>query len=288
MARAITDVGFIGTGNMGAPMAGHLLEAGYRLQVFNRTRSRADELCSRGAVWHDDPASLAAASDAVITIVDAPPDVEELYFGVLLERARPGALLIDMTTSSPSLAARIHAAAATKGLAALDAPVSGGQGGAKEGTLAIMVGGDEAAFARALPLFEKMGRNIVHCGAAGRGQHMKLTNQVMVASNVLAVAEGLAFAVRGGIDPQTALKVLSESTANSRLLKVYAEKILAGDYAPGFFIDHFIKDMTIALAEADSLGLDLRALRNALALFEELRRRFSGREGIQAVARLYR
>jgi 3-hydroxyisobutyrate dehydrogenase len=196
--------------------------------------------------------------------------------------------LIDMTTSSPSLAARIHAAAAAKGLGALDAPVSGGEGGAREATLAIMVGGDQADFTRALPLLEKMGRNIVHCGTAGRGQHMKLSNQVMVASNILAVAEGLSFAVKGGIDSGTALKVLSESTANSRLLKTYAEKILAGDYAPGFFIDHFIKDMTIALDEADSLGLDLRGVRNALDLFKELKRRFSGREGIQAIARLYR
>jgi 3-hydroxyisobutyrate dehydrogenase len=287
MDATIREVGFIGTGNMGAPMAGHLLEAGYRLHVYNRTRARADELCRRGAVWHDGPESLAQASDALITIVDAPPDVEKLYFGVLLARARPGALLIDMTTSSPSLAARIQAAAAAKDLGALDAPVSGGQGGAKEGTLAIMVGGDNADFARALPLFEKMGRNIIHCGAAGRGQHMKLSNQVMVASNILAVAEGLAFAGRGGLDSQTALKVLLESTGSSRLLKTYGEKILAGDYAPGFFIDHFIKDMTIALAEADSLGLDLRGLRHALALFGELRRRFSGTEGIQAIARLY-
>jgi 3-hydroxyisobutyrate dehydrogenase len=287
MMKAIRNVGFIGTGNMGAPMAGHLLDAGYGLHVYNRTRTRTDELCHRGAVWHDDPASLAEASDAVITIVDAPPDVERLYFGAILDRVKPGGLLIDMTTSSPRLAVRIQAAAAAKGLGALDAPVSGGQGGAQAATLAIMVGGARADFDHALPLLEKMGRNIVHCGPAGRGQHMKLSNQVMVASNILAVVEGITFAFRGGIDAGTMMKVLSESTANSRLLGVYGQQVLAGDYAPGFFIDHFIKDMTIALDEADSLGLDLRALRNALAMFEELRRRFSGEEGIQAIARLY-
>ncbi|MCE5282443.1 MAG: NAD(P)-dependent oxidoreductase [Deltaproteobacteria bacterium] len=287
MMKAIRNVGFIGTGNMGAPMAGHLLDAGYGLHVYNRTRTRADELCRRGAVWHDDPASLAEASDAVITIVDAPPDVERLYFGAILDRVKPGGVLIDMTTSSPRLAVRIQAAAAAKGLGALDAPVSGGQGGAQAATLAIMVGGERADFDRALPLLERIGRNIVHCGPAGRGQHMKLSNQVMVASNILAVVEGITFAFRGGIDAGTMMKVLSESTANSRLLGVYGQKVLAGDYAPGFFIDHFIKDMTIALDEADSLGLDLRALRNALAMFEELRRRFSGEEGIQAIARLY-
>jgi 3-hydroxyisobutyrate dehydrogenase len=285
---AIENIGFIGTGIMGVPMAGHLLNAGYTLHVYNRSRAKADGLCSRGARWHDDAASVARASDALITIVGAPTDVEQTYFGAVLGHARPGALLIDMTTSSPSLAVRIHAAAAAKGLRALDAPVSGGQGGARDAALAIMVGGDESDFAAALPLLEKMGKKIVHCGTAGSGQRMKLTNQVLIASNIVAVAEALAFADRGALDHATVLRVLAESTGNSNMLKTYGEKMLKGDYAAGFFIDHFIKDMAIVAEEAHGLGLELTSLDNALALFREVKSRFSGTEGIQAIARLLR
>jgi 3-hydroxyisobutyrate dehydrogenase len=287
MGETIRNIGFIGTGIMGAPMAGHLLDAGYGLHVFNRSRSKAEGLCGRGAVWHNDPASLARACDTVITIVGAPPDVEQITFGTLLDHVRPGGLLIDMTTSSPSLAARIHSAAAEKGIETLDAPVSGGEEGAKNGTLTIMAGGDPPAFARALPLLEKMGKKIFHCGGAGSGQRLKLTNQILVASNILAVVEALAFADRGRLDRGVVMRVLAESTGNSRIFSIYGEKILAGDYSAGFFIDHFLKDMGIALAEADTLGLDLKSLRNAIVLFEELKARFSGTEGIQAIARLY-
>jgi len=287
MTDPINTIGFIGTGVMGAPMAEHLLQAGYALHVYNRTRAKADGLCSRGAVWHDDVASLAQASDALITIVGAPPDVEELHFGAILDHAPSGALLIDMTTSSPRLAARIHDAASAKGLRALDAPVSGGQGGAKNATLAIMVGGEAGDFQRALPLLETMGKKIMHCGSAGSGQRMKLSNQILLASNIVAVAEALAFADKGKLDHATVLKVLADSTGNSNMLKVYGEKIYAGDYAPGFFVDHFIKDMTIALAEAESLNLDLTSLRNALMRFREVKKRYSGTDGIQSVARLY-
>jgi 3-hydroxyisobutyrate dehydrogenase len=287
MTDTIHTIGFIGTGIMGGPMADHLLQAGYALHVHNRTRAKASELCSRGAIWHDDVASLARASDAVITIVGAPPDVEQLYFDAILDHARQGALLIDMTTSSPRLAARIHEAAAAKELQALDAPVSGGQGGAKNASLAIMVGGEENDFRRALPVLEKMGTKIVHCGAAGSGQRMKLSNQILLASNILAVAEALAFADKGKLDYGILLKVLADSTGNSNMLKTYGQKILARDYAPGFFVDHFIKDITIALAEAENLSLDLTSLRNALSRFHEVEKRFSGTDGIQSVARLY-
>lgn len=287
MSDSIRKIGFIGTGIMGAPMAGHLLDAGYELHVHNRTPAKANDLCSRGAIWHDDAISVAQTSDALITIVGAPADVEATYFGAILDHAPRGALLIDMTTSSPSLAVRIHAAAGAKGLRTLDAPVSGGQGGAKGATLAIMAGGDESDFRLALPLLEEMGKNILHCGAAGSGQRMKLCNQIMIASNILAVAEALSFAEKGKLDHAIVLKVLAESTGNSNMLKVYGAKIFACDYAPGFFVDHFIKDMTIALGEGDALGLDLKSLRNALAQFREVKKRYSGTDGIQSVARLY-
>ena len=284
----MTNIGFIGLGLMGAPMAGHLLAAGFKLNVYNRTRAKAEELLARGARWCDTPAAVAAQSDAVITIVGAPADVEQIYFQGILDQARPGALLIDMTTSSPSLAARLHAEGAKRRLRVLDAPVSGGQGGARSAALAIMVGGDAQDFAEVLPMLEKMGKKILHCGPAGSGQRMKLTNQTLLASNLIGLAEGLAFARKGGLDPKIVLATLAESTGASTMLKSYGEKIYNGDYAAGFMVDHFIKDMGIAAAEADALGLDLTSLRNSLAQFKRLRDEFAaGADGIQAIARLY-
>jgi len=284
----MNKIGFIGLGLMGAPMAGQLLDAGYTLSVYSRTRAKAEALLARGAHWCDSPAAVAAQSDAVITIVGAPADVEQVYTQSILEHARPGTLLIDMTTSSPSLAARLATEGAKRGQRVLDAPVSGGQAGARGATLAIMVGGDAADFAAALPLLEKLGKKILHCGPAGSGQRMKLTNQTLLASNLIGVAEGLAFARKGGLDPKIVLATLAESTGASTMLKSYGEKIFKGDYAAGFMVDHFIKDMGIAAAEADSLGLDLSSLRNALAQFKRLREEFAaGADGIQAIARLY-
>jgi len=284
----MTNIGFIGLGLMGAPMAGHLLAAGFKLNVYNRTRAKAEELLGRGAHWCDTPAAVAAQSDMVITIVGAPADVEQIYFQGILDQARPGALLIDMTTSSPSLAARLHAEGAKRRLRVLDAPVSGGQGGARSAALAIMVGGDAQDFAEVLPMLEKMGKKILHCGPAGSGQRMKLTNQTLLASNLIGLAEGLAFARKGGLDPKIVLATLAESTGASTMLKSYGEKIYNGDYAAGFMVDHFIKDMGIAAAEADALGLDLTSLRNSLAQFKRLRDEFAaGADGIQAIARLY-
>lgn len=284
----MTNIGFIGLGLMGAPMAGHLLDAGFTLNVHNRTRAKAEALLARGARWCDTPAAVAAQSDAVITIVGAPADVEQVYFHGILEHAPAGTLLVDMTTSSPSLAARLHTEGARRGQRVLDAPVSGGQGGARGATLAIMVGGDAEDFAAVLPLLEKMGKKIVHCGPAGSGQRMKLCNQTLLASNLIGLAEGLAFARKGGLDPKVVLATLAESSGASTMLKSYGEKICNGDYAAGFMVDHFIKDMGIAAAEADALGLDLTSLRNALAQFRRLRDEFAaGADGMQAIARLY-
>jgi len=279
-------IGFIGLGIMGAPMAGHLHAAGYELHVYTRSRSKGDQLIGSGAVWHGNPASVAATCDVVITMVSTPQDVQQVWHGGLMDSARPDALLIDMTTSSPSLAQRLHDEGRAKGLRVLDAPVSGGQGGAKAATLAIMVGGDVVDYEAALPLLEKMGRKIVHCGRAGSGQRVKLTNQVLIASNVLGLAEGLAFARKGALDMKTVLSVIAESTGASTMLKAYGQKMVDGDWAAGFFVDHFIKDMTIALEEADHLGLDLTSLRNSLHRFRELQRRFGGTDGIQSIARL--
>jgi 3-hydroxyisobutyrate dehydrogenase len=281
-----SKIGFIGLGIMGAPMPAHLLAAGYELHVYTRTRAKGDQLIGSGAHWHGNPASVAAACNTVITMVSAPQDVQQVWHGGLMDSARSDALLIDMTTSSPSLAQRLHDEGKAKGLRVLDAPVSGGQGGAKAATLAIMVGGDVADYEAALPLFEKMGRKIVHCGPAGSGQRVKLTNQVLIASNVLGLAEGLAFARKGDLDMTTVLAVIAESTGASNMLKAYGQKMVDNDWAPGFFVEHFIKDMTIALEEAEDLGLDLTSLRNSLHRFRELQRRFGGADGIQSIARL--
>src|ERR1043166_30449 len=289
MSESLRSIGFIGVGIMGAPMAHHLLRAGHPLHVYNRTRAKADELLRGGATWHDSPAAVAQVSDVVITIVGLPADVEQVYFRSILEHARKGALLIDMTTSSPTLAARVHAAGRERGLRSLDAPVSGGEGGARNATLAIMAGGDRADYDDALPILQKMGRKIVYCGPAGSGQRMKLSNQIMIASNILGLAEGLAFARNGKLDTELVLATLAESTGNSNMLKVYGEKIGKSDFAPGFMVEHFIKDMTIAAAEAEALGLDLPSLKNSLQQFQRLKQQFSAAaDGIQSVARLYR
>lgn len=282
-------VGFIGLGIMGHSMAGHILAAGNELVVYNRTRSKADDLVEKGAVWKDSPGEVAAASDVVITIVGYPKDVEDIYLGEggIVERARDGAVLIDMTTSSPELAERIAAAAAARGLSALDAPVSGGDVGARAGTLAIMVGGDAGAFARAKPLFEAMGGKIAHLGKAGAGQHTKMANQIAIASNMMAVCESLAYADAAGLDRAAVLEVIGTGAASSFLLNGLGPKIVAGDYAPGFFVHHFVKDMTIALSEAERMKLDLPGLALARSLYQKLVDGGFGEEGTQALYRAY-
>lgn len=280
-----SPIGFIGLGIMGGSMAGHILRAGYPLHVYNRTKSRADELVAQGATWHDTPADLAAACDIVITMVGYPADVEALYLGPdgLVASARPGALLIDMTTSSPELAQRIAAAAAVRGLAALDAPVSGGDVGAREAKLAIMVGGDESAFRRAAPLFGVMGSNSVLQGGPGAGQHTKMCNQIVIASTMIGVCEGLAYAQRSGLDPETVLKSIGGGAAGGFQLNNQGARILKGDFAPGFFIDHFLKDMSIALKEAQRMNIDLPGLALAYGMYERLSAQGHGRDGTQAL-----
>jgi 3-hydroxyisobutyrate dehydrogenase len=285
-------VGFVGTGIMGASMAGHLIAAGCTLHVHNRTRPKAEPLLARGATWHDTPEGVAAESDVVVTMLGYPADVEQVYLGGggrdgLVVVARPGALLIDMTTSSPALAARIAAAASARGLGALDAPVSGGDVGARNATLVIMCGGDEAAFARALPLLSRLGRSVTRLGAAGAGQRCKLANQVAVAVGMVAWCEALAHARAGGLDPALVQQVIAGGAAGSWALTNLAPRALAGDFAPGFLVRHLVKDIGIALEAARETGIDLPGLATAARLYDTVVARGWQDEGTQALARLY-
>lgn len=283
------SIAFIGTGVMGRSMAGHLLKAGHTLHVFNRTKERAQVLLDAGAHWHDTAGAAAAQADFVITIVGYPRDVEETYFGTqgVLAQARPGAVLIDMTTSSPLLARRIAAAATAKGLSALDAPVSGGDIGAREARLVIMTGGGAAAFARAKPLFEVMGKTIALLGGPGAGQHCKMANQITIASGMMAWCEGLRYAQLAGLDPARVAETIGGGAAASWSLSNLAPRALAGNFAPGFFVKHFLKDMGIALESAAEMKLDLPGLALAKKLYDEVAARGWEDCGTQALFRLY-
>jgi 3-hydroxyisobutyrate dehydrogenase len=289
-------VGFVGTGIMGASMAGHLLAAGHPLHLFNRTRSKAEPLVARGAIWHDDPAAVAAAADIVITMLGDPTDVEAVYFGSgrgaspgpgLVEAARPGSLLVDMTTSSPALAARIATAAAARRLAALDAPVSGGDVGARNASLVIMVGGDEQAFATALPLFSLMGRSATLLGPAGAGQRCKLANQVAVAVGMVAWCEALAHARAGGLDPAAVQQVLAGGAAGSWALTNLAPRALADDFSPGFLVRHILKDIRLARQAAAETGMEFPGLEVAERLYEQVAAAGRADAGTQALWGLY-
>jgi 3-hydroxyisobutyrate dehydrogenase len=282
-------IAFIGTGVMGRSMAGHLLAAGYPLVVFNRTRARAESLIERGAAWAESAGDAASRADVVISIVGYPADVESVYLapGGVVELARPGALLIDMTTSTPSLAVQIAEAARARGLGALDAPVSGGDVGAREARLTIMVGGDAEAYGRALPIFEVMGKTVTHMGGAGTGQHTKMANQIAIAGTMLSVVESLAYARAAGLDPERVHGAISAGSAGSWSMSNYGPRILSGDLAPGFYVKHFIKDLRIALVEAEAAGVDLPGLALAKRLYERLAEEGGADLGTQALWQLY-
>lgn len=284
-----TTIAFVGTGVMGAPMAGHLMDAGYRVVVFNRTPSRAEALIERGATWAETPGVAAAAADVVITMVGYPADVEAVYLAAdgIVASAKPGTLLIDMTTSSPLLAEKVAAAAAARGLRSLDAPVSGGDIGAKNATLTIMVGGDAADFSAAEALLRVMGSNVVLQGGPGAGQHTKMANQVAIAGCMLATVESLAYAQHAGLDPRTVLESIGAGSAASWSLANLAPRILDGNFAPGFFVKHFVKDMRIAMSSAEEMGLDLPGLACAKRLYELLESSGGENLGTQALWLLY-
>jgi len=274
---------------MGRSMAGHLLDAGYPVTVYNRTREKAEPLLARGAVWAESPGDAAANADVVVSIVGYPADVEDVYLGRggVVERAREGALLLDMTTSSPSLAVRIAEKAAERGLAALDAPVSGGDIGARNATLTIMVGGDERAFAEAEPLLGVLGKSVIRQGGPGAGQHAKMANQVAIAGSMLAMVEMLAYAGSVGLDPATVLRSVAAGSAASWSLENLAPRVLRRDFAPGFYVKHFVKDLRIALEAAEAAGATLPGLDLAKRLYEHLAAAGGEELGTQALWLLY-
>jgi 3-hydroxyisobutyrate dehydrogenase len=278
-------IGWIGTGVMGAPMFGHLLDAGHKGYVYNRTRTKALPLLERGAEWKDSPQLVAESSDIVFTIVGFPSDVKEVYFGEdgLMEGISKGKVLIDMTTTSPSLAKEICHAASAKEAAALDAPVSGGDVGARNATLSIMVGGDKAVFESMLPLLERLGKKIVYQGKAGAGQHTKMANQIIIASTMIGVCEGLLYGYQAGLDPELMLESISGGAAACWTLNNLAPRILKGDLEPGFYIDHFIKDMAIALDEAGKMNIVLPGLKLVHELYLSLKANNHGSKGTQGL-----
>lgn len=281
-------IGFIGTGVMGASMARNLQKHGYELSIYTRTKAKAESLLAEGMQWQASPAALAKTVDIVITMVGYPQDVEQVYLGengVLSTKV--GGAVIDMTTSSPRLAKKIYEAAKAKGIAALDAPVSGGDVGAKTGRLAIMVGGDADAFQSLLPVFSAMGETIQRFGAAGSGQHAKMCNQIAIASNMMGVAECLAYADKAGLNANALLGVITKGAAGSWSLANLAPRMVAGDMKPGFYIKHFIKDMRIALEEAEAMNLDLPGLALAKKLYDQLANKGMENLGTQALLRYY-
>ncbi|MHB8075554.1 NAD(P)-dependent oxidoreductase [Desulfosporosinus fructosivorans] len=282
-------IGFVGTGVMGKSMAGHLLKAGYQVLVFNRTKARAEELIQMGAVWQDTVAELAARSNVIITMVGYPKDVEQVYFGKdgIISHAKSGSYLVDMTTSAPALAKKIYDESLAKGLYALDAPVSGGDIGAKEARLAIMVGGDEAVFDALVPIFNFVGKNVILQGQAGAGQHTKMCNQIAIASTMIGVCEAIAYAKMAGLKPETVLKSIESGAAGSFSLTNLAPRMLVNNFAPGFYVKHFIKDMTIALASAQEMGLLTPGLELAKSLYDKLAEQGDENSGTQALIKLY-
>ncbi|MCV9887416.1 NAD(P)-dependent oxidoreductase [Metabacillus halosaccharovorans] len=282
-------VGFIGLGVMGQSMAKHILQAGYSLSVYTRTKEKAEDLIKLGAVWMDSISGLANECEIIITMIGYPKDVEEVYLGEngIVSSAKPGTYVIDMTTSQPSLAKKIYEQAKLKDIYSLDAPVSGGDIGAREARLAIMVGGDKEAFDICLPLFEKMGQNIVYQGEAGSGQHTKMCNQIAIASGMIGVCEAISYAKKSGLEPENVLKSIQTGAAGSWSLSNLAPRMLADDFEPGFFIKHFIKDMGIALDESNTMNLYTPGLELANQLYEKLAEAGFEDKGTQALVKLW-
>ncbi|MEC1370068.1 NAD(P)-dependent oxidoreductase [Bacillus velezensis] len=282
-------VGFIGLGVMGNSMASHILEAGYSVLVYTRTKQKAEEILNKGAVWQETVKDLSEKADIIITMVGYPSDVEEIYLGEngILRHAKEGAFVIDMTTSKPSLAKKIAEQAKEKSIHALDAPVSGGDIGARNGTLAIMVGGEKEAFEACLPLFSVMGENIQYQGPAGSGQHTKMCNQIAIAAGMVGVAEAMAYAEKSGLNPEQVLKSITTGAAGSWSLSNLAPRMLKGDFAPGFYVKHFIKDMGIALEEAELMGEEMPGLALAKSLYDKLSAQGEENSGTQSIYKLW-
>src|SRR4051794_24712604 len=280
-----TRIGWVGTGVMGRWMCQHAIQKGYSATVYNRSRDKAQPLLDLEATFADSPKAVAERSDIVFAIVGFPKDVREVFLGSngALTGSKPGTILVDMTTSDPSLAKEIYEAAKAKGVHALDAPVSGGDVGAKNAALSIMIGGDKEVVAAVTPVFEAMGKTIVHQGGPGAGQHTKMVNQILISSNMVALCEGLLYGYKAGLDLETVFKSVSVGAAGSKALEVLGPRMLARDFEPGFYVEHFIKDMGIALAEAEKMNLCLPGLALAKQLYEGVRAQGYGRKGTQAL-----
>ena len=278
-------IGWIGTGLMGNPMVKHLLNAGFNVGVHNRTKQKAQDLIDLGCTWYPTPGQLAANSDIVVTIIGSPAEVEACYFGSegILNAVLPGTILIDMTTTKPTLSIKISEQAELKHVEFIDAPVSGGQVGAINGTLSVMIGGKPAAVESVRPLFEAFAKNIVHQGPAGAGQHTKMCNQITIAGTLIGVCEGLIYGVKAGLDLNTLLESISKGAAGCWSLDVLAPKIVKGDYSPGFSVDNFVKDLTIALEEADTFKLSLPGLALVKQLYVSIQAMGKGSCGNQAL-----
>jgi|SRR5690625_2493096 len=282
-------IGFIGTGVMGKSMAEHLLNAGYKLHIFTRTKAKANDLIENGATWENSIADVAKNSDIIITMIGTPQDVENVYFGEqgLINNAKAHSYLVDMTTSKPSLAKEIFTKAKSKDIYALDAPVSGGDIGAKEARLAIMVGGEREVFDYLYPVFKKMGTNIILQGEAGAGQHTKLVNQISIAPGMIGLSEALIYAKKAGLDPVTVLQSISTGAAGSWSMSNYGPRMIEGNFAPGFAIKHYIKDMKIALDSAEELNLSTPGLNLALHMYQQLADNGENESGIHALIKYF-
>ena len=285
VAPGKTRLGWIGTGVMGRSMCGHLLDRGFAVTVFSRTKSKADSLLAKGAKWADSPKAVAEQSDAVFSIVGFPADVREVILGPqgALSGSKPGTVLVDMTTSQPTLAIEIAEKAKAKGVHAVDAPVSGGDVGAREARLSIMIGGEKDVVDALRPCWEAMGKTIVYQGPAGAGQHAKLVNQILIATGMIGVCEGLLYAYKAGLNLETVMQSVASGAAGSWSLSNYGPRMMAGNFAPGFMVEHFIKDMGIALEESKRLGLSLPGLALAQQLYTTLQAQGHGRDGTHSL-----
>ncbi|WP_039042041.1 NAD(P)-dependent oxidoreductase [Sporosarcina sp. ZBG7A] len=283
------NISFIGTGVMGASIVNHLLQAGYPVTVHTRTKGKADPLIAAGAKWASTVAEAVQQADLIFTMVGMPTDVEEIYLNVdgIVANGRSGQIVVDMTTSSPALAKKIEKAAIEKGMTSLDAPVSGGDVGAKNGTLSIMCGGDESVFEQVKPIFMKFGSQIVLQGSAGAGQHTKMSNQLAIATNMIGVCEALVYAEKAELNPERVLESISPGAAGSWSLSNLGPRMLAGNFEPGFYTKHFLKDLRIALDEASAMDLDLPGLQLAIRLYEDLMAKGYGDKGTQVLYKHY-
>ena len=282
-------IGFIGTGVMGKSIVKHFLAKGHEVMVYNRTKSKSDELVAQGAIWQETPAEVTNASEIIFSMVGYPSDVEEIYYGAngIFSVEVKDKILVDLTTSTPTLAEKIYQTAKKEGAAALDAPVSGGDLGAQNGTLSIMIGGDQAVYDSVVPLFDIMGKSYSLQGKAGAGQHTKMANQIMIAGTMTGMTEMLVYAKAANLDVEKVLETLAGGAAQNWSMSNYAPRILKADYSPGFFVKHFIKDLKIALDEAEKMHLNLPATKLATELYERLADQGFDNDGTQALIKLW-